>query len=117
MHSAICDVVVTAAAFEPVDVGFATEPGELAFGIVAMALLGLSHGLLAGDFILQNGESFGVAEGGERTAVWAVASDEAFGLFDEAAVEHGCGALVDAFVEPGAWRVEAQAKNAVAGES
>jgi len=45
-----------------------------------------------------------------------MASDEAFGLFDEPAVEHGIGALVDAFVETGARRVEAQPKDTVTGE-
>ena len=59
---------------------------------------------------------FGVAERGEGAAVCAVAGDEAFGLFDEAAIEHGGGALVDAFVEAGAWWIEAEAQDAVAGE-
>ena len=51
----VCDVFVAAAAFEPVHVGFAAEPGELALGVVAVALLGLGDGLLAGEFVLQDG--------------------------------------------------------------
>ena len=42
------------------------------------------------------------------------------GLLDEAAVgpfvKHGCGALVDAFVEERAGWVEAEAQDAIAGE-
>ena len=64
------DVFVTAAAFEPVHVGFAAKPGELAFGVVAVALLGLGYGLLAGEFVLQDGGGFRVTERGEGAAVW-----------------------------------------------
>jgi hypothetical protein len=46
------DVVIAAAAIEPVNVGFAAEPGELALCVVAMALLGLGDSLLARDFVL-----------------------------------------------------------------
>ena len=97
-------------------VGFAAEPGELAFGVVAMALLGLRDGLVAGEFAAQHGDGFGVAERGERAALVAVAFDESLGLFDEAAIEHGGGALVDALVEACARWVEAEAQDAVAGE-
>ena len=54
-HGLFDDVFVAAAAFEPVHVRFAAEPGELAFGVVAMALLGLGYGLFAGEFVLQDG--------------------------------------------------------------
>ena len=64
----------------------------------------------------QDGGCFGVSERGEGAAAFAVAGEEAFGLFDEAAIEHGCGALVDAFVETGAGWIEAEAQNAIAGE-
>ena len=116
LEGLVGDVFVAAAAFEPVHVRFAAEPGELALGVVAVALLGLGDGLLAGEFVFEDGGGFGVAERGEGAAVFAVAGDEAFGLFDEAAVEHGGGALVDAFVETCAWRVEAEAQDAIAGE-
>ena len=111
------DVLVAAVSFEPVDAGFAAEPGELAFGVVAMALLGLGNGLFASDFISQDGGCFGVTERGEGPAVCAIAGDEAFGFFDEAAVEHGSGALVDAFVELGAGWIKAETQDAIAGES
>ena len=102
-------------------VGFAAEPGELAFGVVAVALLGVGYGLLAGELVAQDGGGFGVAERGEGAAVGAVTGEEALGLFDEAAVgplagKHGGGALVDALVEAGAGRGEAEAQDAVAGE-
>jgi hypothetical protein len=117
LQSPICDVFVAAEAFEPVDAGFAAEPGELAFGVVAMALLGLGYGLFASEFVFEDGGGLGVAEGGEWAAVFAVAGDESFGLFDEAAIEHGGGTLVDALVKVGARWIEAKAEDAVAGES
>ena len=116
LQGLVGDVFVAAAAFEPVHLGFAAEPCELALGVVAMALLGLRDGFVAGDFVAQDGDGLGVAERGERAAVAAVAFDEALGLFDQAAVEHRGGALVDALVEAGAGRVEAEAQDAVAGE-
>src|ERR1700677_4500398 len=81
-----------------------------------MALLSLGYRLFAGEFVLQDGGGFCVAERGEGTAVGAVAGDQAFGFFDEASVEHGGGALIDALVEARAGRVEPEAQNAVAGE-
>ena len=62
MQSLVGDVFVTAAAFEPMHVWFAAEPGELTLGVVAMALLGLSHSLFAGEYVLQYCGGFGVAE-------------------------------------------------------
>ena len=47
---------------KPVHVGFAAEPGELALGVVAMTLLGLGDGLLAGEFVAEDGGGFCVAE-------------------------------------------------------
>src|ERR1700734_200364 len=112
-HDLVDDIFVAAAAFEPVDLGLAAKPGELAFGVVAMALLGLGYGLLAGEFVLENCRGFGVAERGEGTAVGSVAGDEAFGLFDQAAVEHRRSALIDALVKTRAGRVEAETQDAV----
>ena len=42
--------------------GFAAEPGELALGVVAMALLGLGNGLIAGEVVAEDGGCFSVAE-------------------------------------------------------
>lgn len=110
------DVFVAAAAFEPVHFWFASKPSELALCIVAMALLCLGYGLLAGDPVLEDGHGFCVAERGEGAAVWAVTGDEALGLFDEASIEHGGSALVDSFVQAVAWWIEAETQDAVAGE-
>ena len=82
------DVVVGAEAGEPVDVRVAAEPGELALGVVAMALGGGSDGFFAGDLVAQDGDGLGVAERGEGAAVEAVVFDELGGLFDQAAIEH-----------------------------
>src|SRR5882757_1855186 len=98
------------------DVGLAAEPGELALGVVAMALLGLGYGLFAGEFVFEDGNGFCVTERGKGAAVWAVADDEAFGLFDEAAIEHRGGALVDAFVETFARGIEAETQDVIASE-
>src|SRR5277367_269407 len=58
----LCDVGVAAAAWEPVHVGFAAEPCELALGVVAVALLGLGDGLVPCEFVAQDGGSFRVAK-------------------------------------------------------
>src|SRR5207237_9149076 len=58
-----------------------------------------------------------IAERGERATVEAVTGDEAFGLFDEAAIEHRCSALIDAFVKTFARWIETEAQDTVAGES
>ncbi len=109
VHGAVDDCGVAADAFEPVHVGFAAEPGELSFGVVSVALLGLSDGLVASELVVEDCGGFGVAEGGKGPAVGAVTGDEGLGLFDESAIEHvGC-AEVDAVVEEGARRVEAEA--------
>jgi hypothetical protein len=109
-------LVVAAEAGEPVDCGIFAEPCELAFGVVAMALLGLGDGLVAGDLAAQDGDGLGVAERGERATVDAIAFDELRGLFHQAAIEHLGGAVVDAGIELGAGRVETEAEDAEAGE-
>jgi hypothetical protein len=110
------DVFVAAEAGEPVDCGVFAEPCELALGVVAVALLGLGYGFVAGDFVAQDGDGLRVAERGEWAAIEAVAFDEESGLFDQAAVEHLGGAVVDAGVEVGARRVETEGEDAEAGE-
>lgn len=116
MQCLLGDVVVAAAAFEPVHIRFAAKPCELAFGIIAVALLGLGHGLFPSEFVLQDSNGFGVAERREWATVSAVAGNQAFSLFNQAAVKHRCSALVDAFVEMFAWRIEAETQDAIAGE-
>ena len=116
MESSVYDLLIAAAASEPVHVWFAAEPGELALGVVAMALLGLSYCLFPGEFVLQDSDGFGVAERGEGATLSAVTGNEAFCLFNQAAVKHRCSALVDAFVETFTWRIEAELQDAIAGE-
>ncbi len=101
---------------EPVDVGFAAEPGELAFGVVAMALLGGGDGFFAGEFGGENLAGLAVAKGVENGDGRAVAGDDGAGLLYEAVCEHGGGACVDTVVERGSRRVESDAQDAVAGE-
>ena len=56
---------VAAEAGEPAEGGVFAEPGELAFGIVAMTLLGQFYGFVEGELVAQDGDGLGVAEGGE----------------------------------------------------
>ena len=77
--------VSRAEAGQPVDLRVFAEPGELALGVVAMALGGERDGFLAGEFAAQDGDRLGVAERGERAALEAVGFDELGGLLDQAA--------------------------------
>ena len=74
----------------------------------------MGDGLVAGELAAQDGDGLGVAERGERAAVEAVGFDELRGLFDQARdrTSH-IGPAVDADVELGAGRVEAEAEDAV----
>jgi len=117
----LCNLPVAAEAGEPVECGIFAEPCELAFGVVAVALLGGGDGLVSGKFAAQESGGLGVAERGQWTAIRAVACDELGGLFDEATsvvwrVEHLGGAVVDAGIEFGAGRVEAESQDVEAGE-
>jgi hypothetical protein len=99
-----------------VEFGFATEPGGLAFGVVAVSLLGAGDGLGLGEFVAEDGGGFDVAEGCKGAAGGAETLDELTGLFEQAAGEHAGGAGVDAPVEQVAgWR-EREAQDAIAGE-
>jgi hypothetical protein len=68
------------------------------------------------DFSAEHGARLAVAERLEGTGRLAVLGEEAAGFFDEAVGEHPCGAGVEAGVEGGAGRIEADAENAIAGE-
>ena len=101
--------------FDPVDIGFAAEPGELAFGVVAMALLSGGDGFGFGHGSVDCGDGLAVAEGVQGFHA-AVLSQEGAGFLDEARLEHGCGAVVDAVVELLTGWVEADSEEAEAGE-
>ncbi len=95
--------------------GFAAKPGELALGVVAMALLGRCAGIGQGDDAVKDGEGLTVAEGVERFDS-TVASEQGSSFFDEAGIEHPRGAGIEAAVQRLAGRVEAEAQEAEAGE-
>ena len=70
----VCDQVgcnalrfgIVAEGFDPVHVGLAAKPGELALGVVAMALLGFGNGHLLADALEENGLRLTVSERVER---------------------------------------------------
>ena len=100
--------------FDPVNIGFAAEPGELAFGVVAMALLRGGDGFGFGEGAVECGEGLAVAEGVEGFDA-TVLGEEGAGFFDEAGGEHGRCAVVNAVVELVAGWVEADSEEAEAG--
>ena len=106
---------VVAEGFDPVDVGLAAKPGELALGVVAMALLGFGDGVFSLTPLEENGLRLTVAERVEGLD-GSVAGEERAGFFDETGGEHLGAALIEAVVESGARRVEADAEEAEAGE-
>ena len=110
------DLLVAAKAGEPLDLSVFAEPGELAFSVVAMALLGLRDGLFAADLAMEQGRRLRVAERGESATVVAVDAQKLRSLFYEARLEHLGGAQIDAGVEFGAGRIQGEAKNAKSGE-
>src|ERR1017187_1112400 len=107
---------IAAEASKPLDFRVFAEPGELALGVVAMALGDEGDRLVAGELAAQHRDGLGVAERGEGAAFKSVGFDELSGLFDQAAIEHFVRAAVDTGIELGAGRVEAEAQDAVAGE-
>src|ERR1700728_3157863 len=96
------------------DVGFAAEPGELALGVVAMALLGGVDGCFEIHGSVEDGEGLTVAQGFEGSD-WAVLLEQAAGFFYEAGLEHGFGALIEMVVQGLARWVESDAEEAEAG--
>ena len=80
-----------------------------------MALLGGGDGFGLGKGSVDCGEGLAVAEGVEGFDA-AVLGEEGAGFFDEARLEHGCGAVVDSIVELLAVRVEADSEEAEAGQ-
>ncbi len=52
-----CVSGIIAEGFDPVHVGLAAKPGELALGVVAMALLGFGDGYLLADALEENGHA------------------------------------------------------------
>ena len=83
------------------DVWFAAKPGELALGVIAMALLGGGDGFGLRHGAVEDGLGLAVADGIEGFD-GAESGYEGTGFFDEAGGEHGCCAFVETSVEDGA---------------
>ena len=79
---------VVAEGRDPMDTGFATEPGELAFGVVAMALLGFRDGDFFTDALEENGLRLTIAERVQHLD-GPVTGEESACFIDEAGGEHG----------------------------
>src|SRR5579862_1998968 len=107
---------------EPVDVWLAAEPGELALGEAAGGLLDICDGGGERDAALEVGAEVGVADKLERLGVGCDANiftrlvthlvtqlgrDERADFVEPAGGEHFVDARVDAGVEGGTWRREA----------
>jgi len=120
---------------EPVDVWLAAEPGELALGEAARGLLDICDGFGEGDAAFEVGAEVGVADKLERLAVGRDANifmrlvtqlvtrlvthlgrDERADFVEPAGGEHFVDAGVDAGVEGGARRREADFGDGVAFE-
>jgi hypothetical protein len=99
-----------------VDAGFTAKPGELALGVVAVALGGGGESFGLGHRAAEDGAGLAIAEGVEGAGGVAVTGKKTAGFVEEAAGEHLSGASVEAFVESGTGRIEADAEDAVAGE-
>ena len=61
---------IAAEASKPLDFRVFAEPGELALGVVAMALGGLRNRLVAGELAAQHGNGLGVAERAWVGSIW-----------------------------------------------
>ena len=89
---------VVAEGFDPMDTGLAAEPGELAFGVVAMALLGFGDGDLFTDALEENRLRLTIAERVQNLD-GPVAGEESACFLDETGGEHGGAAVVQTVVE------------------
>ena len=87
----------------------------MAFGVVAMALLGLGDGFGLAEDAVDGGEGLAVAEGVEGFDA-AVSGEKSAGFFDQAGLEHGCGAVIETVVEELARGIQADTEEVKAGE-
>ena len=79
-----------------------TEPGDLAFGVVAGGLLGIGDGGFQVEGALDDGEGLAIAEGFEGLCFgWDALGQERFHFLDQTVLEHPGGALVEACIELG----------------
>lgn len=94
---------------KPVHFGFAAEPGNLPLCIVPMPSLRLCDSFVARQLTAKNSDRLSITKCPERAALIAVALDQKLCLFDQASVEHLCGAAINAVVEVSAERADAEA--------
>ena len=98
---------------QPVDIGFAAEPGQLAFGVLASSLLDGGARLLEGEFAAEMGAKFAVADEVKGLGVFGQAGgEEAADFIEPAGGEHGFGARLDALIESLARRFKADFEDA-----
>jgi hypothetical protein len=100
---------------QPEDAGVAAEPGELAFGVVARALLGVADGARERHAAGEAGERLFVTDTFERFCCGSVtASLERADFIEQTFGEHLIDTSVEAGVESVARRVKAEDQCAVA---
>src|SRR5579863_9962562 len=103
-------------AVEPVNVRFATEPGQLAFGVMAVRLARRGDGFGDSQFTVKHVTRLTITKRVEGALRLAVLADEAERFLDKTIREHALRTLVDALVQLRACGIEADAQDAIAGE-
>ncbi len=103
---------IAAKALKPVDLRVAPEPGELTFGIVAMASLGFDDGLCEQSLTTHNAEGLGVPERAKGPGCLTKSFIDFGSFFEQPLGEHGSGPGVDAVVELGARRIQPDLQDA-----
>src|SRR6267143_935627 len=99
---------------EPVDEGFLPEPGELALGVAARRLGNRLRGGGEGDGAFEVRAQLAISDEVEWLGVvWNAAAEKSGNLYDPAAVEHRVDALLDAIVQRGARRLQANLDGSV----
>jgi hypothetical protein len=106
---------LVAKVFDPGHLRLAAKPGQLAFGIVAMALLGSLDCSLNAQCARQHGHCLPVAEG-VQSLHRPVAGKQGARLLDQACRKHGGATAVEAVIERLPRRIESDAQQREAGQ-
>src|ERR1700678_904316 len=101
---------------QPVHLRLAPEPGHLALGVIAMSLLRRHNGLLPAILPAKKLRGLLVAERSQGTSIRAIFLNQGLRLFHQPPIEHAPSALVDAFVQRLAIRIESEPQNAEAAQ-
>src|SRR5215831_16591316 len=96
-------------------VGLAAEPGELALGVVAVALLGFGKGDFFAYAFDEERQCLAISERVKRLDS-TVAGEESTGLLNESRCKHRSTPFIQALIKCGAMRIEADAQKAETGE-